>query len=107
SRAMRSLRTPHPNAVDEADDDGRPPREAAESNAIAVLDRLRTMEAARREMLQERQEKRQIGFLDALFIKGEDEESGLRVEQEVGILHPLGNALDGKHVADVVGREKG
>src|SRR5260370_195692 len=48
------------------------------------------------------EKKRQVAFRDALLVQGEDEISGRGVQQEVGILDALGDALVGQEFADVV-----
>lgn len=53
-------------------------------------------------MRHQAEKERQIAFRDALLIQGEDEISGRGVQQEVGILDALGNALVGQHFPDVV-----
>src|SRR5258706_8374785 len=52
------------------------------------------------------EKKRQVAFRDPLLVQGEDEISGRGVQQEVGILHALGDALVGQQFADVVSDEE-
>src|SRR6266478_4791539 len=77
---------------------GRP----AERLAAVVLDRLRTADAARGEMRHQAEKERQVTFRDALLVQGEDEIARRGVQQEVGILDALGDALVGQEFADVV-----
>ena len=48
------------------------------------------------------EEERQVAFGDALLIQRQDEIAGRGVQQEVGILDALGDALVGQQFADVV-----
>jgi hypothetical protein len=57
-------------------------------------------------MLHKSKKKRQVIFGDALLIERENEIAGPGVDQEVGILDPLGDALVGKQVADVINRKE-
>ena len=95
-RAMGGRRPPDPQAVEERDDHGRPARDPAEHLALPVLDRLRTGDAAAVEVLHERQEERQIRLGDALLVEGEDEIALAGVDQEIGVLDPLRDALVGQ-----------
>ncbi len=47
-------------------------------------------------------EKRQVAPGDPLFVQRQDERTRRRVQQEVGILDALGNALVGQQIADRV-----
>ncbi len=55
-----------------------------------------------REMLHQAEEERQIVAIDPLFVERQDVGAPVRVEQEIGILHALGNALVGQQRADVI-----
>jgi len=59
-------------------------------------------DAARGEVSHQAEKKRQVAFGDALLVQRQDEISGRGVEQEIGILHALGDALVGQQLADVV-----
>ena len=56
----------------------------------------------RGEMRHQAEKERQVALGDALFIQRQDEISGAGVQQEVGILDALGDALVGQQFADVV-----
>src|ERR1700681_3545401 len=53
-------------------------------------------------MRHQAKKERQIVFRDTLFIQREKERAGRRVQQEVGVLDSLGDALVGQKLADVV-----
>src|SRR5580704_8525910 len=59
-------------------------------------------------MLHEPKEKRQVSFVDPLFIEREDEIAGVGVQEIIGILNPFGDPLQGKNVAEIiVGKKAG
>ena len=93
--------------VEEGDDRGRTPGEAAEHLAAAVLDRQRADEAAAGEMLHQPQEEGQIVGVHPLLVEGEDVGTLRRVQQVVRILDALGDAFGGKQLADAVARHEG
>ena len=64
------------------------------------------IDAARRQMLHQPEEERQVAFGDALFVERENEIAGAGVHQKIGILDALGDALVGEQFADVVAGEK-
>lgn len=68
----------------------------------AVLDRLRAVDAACRQMVHQAEEKRQVVHRDPLLIQRENEEAGFRVQQVIGVLDPLGNPLAGQQRAELV-----
>ena len=68
--------------------------------AAFVLHRLRTIDAARGEMRHQLEEERQVAPGDPLLIQRQDERTRRRVQQEVGILDALGDALVGQQFAD-------
>ena len=53
-------------------------------------------------MRHQAEEERQVAFRDALLIQRQNEISGRGVQQEVGILDALGDALVGQQFADLV-----
>ena len=60
----------------------------------------------RGQMRHQAEEERQVAFGDALLIQRQDEIAGTGVQQEVGILDALGDALVGQQFADVVTLQK-
>src|ERR1700761_8491699 len=56
----------------------------------------------RGEMRHQAEEKRQVAPRHPLLIQGQDERAGRGVQQEVGVLDALGDALVGQEIADVV-----
>ncbi len=95
-RAMGRARAADPHAVEEGHDRGRPPGDEAQHVAGPVLDRLRTGQPARRQILHQREEERNVLERDALLIERQDEIAAAGVDQEIGILHAFGNALVGQ-----------
>src|ERR1700730_6304843 len=57
-------------------------------------------------MLHEPKEKRQVAFVDPLFIECEDEIAGIGVQKIIGILNPFGNSFQGKNVAKIIVAKK-
>src|SRR6266404_5904267 len=57
-------------------------------------------------MRHQAEEERQVALGDAPLIQRQDEIAGRRVQQEVGILDALGDALVGQQLADVVCPQK-
>ena len=53
-------------------------------------------------MLHQPQIEGQVGGIHPLLVKGEDEGAAIGLQIEIGILHALGNALEGKGRADIV-----
>ena len=72
----------------------------------AVADGLRAVESARRQMLQQAQEERQVVGRDPLLVEGQDKPPDGRLQQEVRVLNPLGDALERAQPAQVVGRQE-
>ena len=55
-----------------------------------------------RQMLHQPQKEGQVLRRDPLFIEGEDEGAPVGLEIEIGVLDPLGDALEGQGLADIV-----
>ncbi len=58
------------------------------------------------QMRHQPEKERQVASFDALLIQRENEMAGAGVQQEVGILDALGDALVGQQFADVVTAQK-
>jgi hypothetical protein len=69
--------------------------------------RQRTRHAALGQVLHETEEERQVVAVHPLLIKRQDELAAGRVDEEIGVLHPLGDAAIGLQRADVVVGEEG
>ena len=82
-RAVAGVWPPDPQAVEKCDDRRRAAGDLAEHAALLVLDRLRTGDAARRQMLHQAEKKRQVAFGDALLIERENEIAGAGVHQKI------------------------
>ncbi len=80
------------------------PASVLSASPLAVLHRQRTADAARGQMLHQAEEERQVAFGDALLVQRQDEGARAGVQQEVGVLDALGDALVGQQFADVVMR---
>ena len=104
---MAGRRPAQPHAVQEGDDGGRLAGDPAQHHAVPVLDRLRAGDAAAGQMLHEAEEERQVGGRHPLLVEGEDEIALAGVDQEIGVLDPLGDALVGEQLADVVAGQEG
>jgi hypothetical protein len=57
-------------------------------------------------MLHEAKEKRQVSFVDPLFIEREDEIACVGVQKIIGILNPFGNPFQSKNVAEFIVAKK-
>ena len=79
---------------------------SAERFAGSVLDRLRAGEAARREVLHQTEEKRQVRRRYPLLVERQDEIAAARMQQKIRILDPFRDALIGQKIADIVAGEK-
>src|SRR3984893_16861556 len=104
--AVRGAGLAWPDAFQKIDDRRRPAGQRTQRFTVAVLHRLRTIDAARGQMRHQAEKERQVAFRDALFIQRQDEMAGGGVQQEVGILDALGDALVGQQLADVVMGQK-
>ena len=101
-RAMGDLGRLDPHAVEEGHDRGRPGSQFAERGAAPVLDRQRAGDAARREMLHQPEEERQVARRDTLLVEGQDEVAAPGVQEIIRVLDPLGDPLAGQEPTDVV-----
>ena len=104
--AMARLRPAQPDAVEKGDDRRGAAGETAERLAVLRPDRLRADDAALGEMLHQADEERQVALLHPLLVEGEDELAGIGVQQVVGVLDPLGDALEREDAAEVVACQK-
>ncbi len=105
--AMLDPRPAHRDALQERHDHGRPAAELPEGRAVAGADRLGAGEAVGGQMLHQPEEERQVVQLHPLLVEGEDVGTRGGVQDEVGVLHPLGDALVGQEIADLVGGKEG
>src|SRR5229473_1260319 len=103
---MRGVGLARPDAFQKIDDRRRTAGQSAQRFAALVFHRLRTADALAGEMRHQAEEKRQVVPCDALFIQRQDEVARGGVEQEIGILDALGDALVGQQFADLVSAEK-
>ena len=71
------------------------PAQRAHRVAVAAMDRLRAVDAARREMIHQAEEERQVLGVDALLVEREEVLAARRGQQVVGVLDTLGDALEG------------
>ena len=71
------------------------------------MDGERTGDAARGEMLHEREEIGQVLPRHALFVKRQDVAPGFSLNEIIGVLYALGDALAGGQRADVIARDEG
>src|SRR5262249_20233183 len=79
----------------------------AEHGAGLVLHRLRAGDAARMQMLHQAEKERQVLGGDPALVEREDEIAPAGMDQEVGVLDPLRDALVGEQLAHVVPGDKG
>jgi hypothetical protein len=100
--AMLRVRPPHPHAVKEGDDGCRPSAQRSKCFACAALHRLRAGNAAGMQVLHQRQEEWYVARRHALFVQRQNVVTGAGVDEKIGILHALGDALVGQEFAQVV-----
>src|SRR5579883_310254 len=99
---VAGVRLAWPDAFQKGDDRRGPAGQRAQRLAVFVPHRLRTIQPAQSKVRHQAEKERQVTFGDALFIQRQDEGARRGVEQEVGILHALGDALVGQQFADLV-----
>ena len=104
--AVERLDTARPHAVQKGDDCRRPAAQFAQCLAVTCPHRGRAGDALMRQMVHQRDEERQVLGGDPFFVKRQDKVALLGGQQEIGILHPLGDALARQHFADVVQGDK-
>ena len=104
--AMMQRDAARPQAVQERRDGGGLAGQRAQRVAVAAMDRLGAGDAARREMVHQAEEERQVLRVDALFVERQEVLPRARGQQVVGVLDALGDALEGIGFADVVFGEK-
>src|SRR5215475_4034430 len=97
---------PDPQSVEKSHDGGGSAGDLAENATLPVSHRLRASDAPRGKVLHETEEKWQIAFGHALFIKRHDEIAGAGVHQKIGILHTLRDALVSEQFAKVIYGQK-
>ena len=100
--AMLGQDAPGPQSVQEGDNGGRPAAQTAQSLAVAGMNRRSATDATASEVLHESEEERQIFGPHPLLIEGQDVAALGRAQQIVGVLHALGDALEGGHLAQLV-----
>jgi hypothetical protein len=93
---------PHPHAVEKSDDRGRAAAQRTERAAVPRRDRLRAGDAARVQVLHQRQEKRYVAGRDAFFVERQDEIGVAGVDEKIGVLDALGDALVGLQLPQIV-----
>src|SRR5579864_1212429 len=71
-----------------------------------IRDEARDPAATSGKMLEQIDEERQVGLLHPLLIERQDEPAGGGFDEVITILNPLGNALCGDQLADLVSGEK-
>ena len=98
---------PNPHAVEEGDHCRRTAGDLPQHLAPPVLDRLRTADAARVQVLHQGQKKRQVLGRHAPLVEGENEIAATGVDEEIRILDTFSDALIGEQLSDVVTGEKG
>ena len=99
--------TARPQPVEEGYDGGGPATESAQGFAVAPMHGRRTMDATAGQMIHEAQEIGQVVRAHPFFIEREDVAACPRAQKVVGILHALGDAVEGCHLAQVVIAEEG
>jgi hypothetical protein len=94
-------------AGQELDQGGGLAADGLQRRARAVGDRLGAGIAAIGQPGQQVQEIGQVLGLGPPLVDGEDEPAGLGLQQEVGVLHPLGDALERHGLSQVVVGQEG
>ena len=103
---MRGAGAAYPHAVEKSDDRGGAAGELAEHLASSVSHRLRTIDAAARQVLHQAQEERQIALGDAPFVERQNEMAAFRMDEEIRVFDAFGNALIRQQPADIVAGQK-
>ena len=105
--AMVRLNASWPHSGEKRHDRRGASAQLAQSDAVAPSHRRRAGDPLPRQMLHQRNEKRQVPWRDPLFIKGQNEIAVHGRQQVIRVLYPLGDPLAGQHLADVVERCEG
>ena len=104
--AMERQNSSRPHPGEKCHDRRGPAAQLAQGNAVATPHGGRTRDTMPREMLHQRDEKRQVLRIDPLFIEGQDEIAVFRCKQEIRVLDPLGDPFAGQHLADLIERSE-
>src|SRR5262249_57109224 len=91
-----------PNAVEEVTHGRGRAGDLPQPPAPPVLDRLRTADAARVQVLHQGEKKRQVLGRHAPLVEGENEIAATGVDEEIRILDTFSDALIGEQFSDVV-----
>ena len=83
------------------------PASRRSATPVAGVHRQRAGQVVARQMLHQAQEERQVGGVDPLLVDGQDEAAALGQEAEVGVLDPLGDALERNRRPQLVVGEEG
>jgi hypothetical protein len=105
--AMGRARAAHREPAQEGDDRRRLAAQGAQQPARAVADGRRARKPAPGQVLHEAEKERQVVRPHLPLVDGEDIAVAVGLEQEVGVLHPLGDALERERHADVVAGQEG
>src|SRR5262249_53294564 len=92
---------PDPHTVEEGDHRRRTAGELPKPLAPPVLDRLRTADPARVQVLHQGEKKRQVLGRHAPLVEGENEIATAGVDEEIRILDTFSDALIGEQFSDV------
>ncbi len=83
-----------------------PAGKLVQNATLGIADRKRARHAASRQMLHQPEKERQILWIDALFVEGQNERTLRRMHQIVGVLDALGDALARQQAAQVIGTDE-
>ena len=105
--AMLRPHPARPDARQERGDRGMPPAQMPQRHAVAPVHRQGADDAALRQMLHQPEEPGQLRRIHALLVQGQDVVARRGAQRVVAVLHPLGDAAERHHAADVVVRQEG
>src|SRR5262245_14793014 len=100
--AMHHLWAADPDALKKCDQGGRPAGKPPQALTLGIANRRRAADPGVGEVLHQAEEKRQILGGHPLFVEGKEKGTRFGVEQVVGVLNTLGDALEGKQRANLV-----
>ena len=108
SRQWADRRAAHPHAFEEGDKRGRA---AGERRRTACRRGAATGSGQEMpfsgEMVHQAEKERQVVRLDALLVEGQDEGAARGMQQEIGVLRALGDALVGEQLPDRIFLQEG
>ena len=94
------------DAFEKLDQAGRTPRDRLNLPPLTIPERARHGQPAIGQMIEQREEERQVARIHALLIERQDEASALGLDQIIAVLDPFGDPLGRAQRAQTIGCEE-